>query len=84
MTAPATCPGGARPTGGPLLLYLQGASLAAAPESDRDALQARESAANALAKAGMRADARAVYEWLARNAADMMIRDRALRALSRL
>jgi len=27
VTAPATCPGGAAPTGGPLLLYLQGAGL---------------------------------------------------------
>jgi hypothetical protein len=27
VTAPATCPGGATPTGGPLLLYLQGAGL---------------------------------------------------------
>jgi tetratricopeptide (TPR) repeat protein len=64
--------------------YLQGASLAAAPESDRDALQAREAAANALAKAGMLADARAVYEWLARNASDRVMRDRAVRALGNL
>jgi len=61
--------------------YLTVAALSAAPETDREALKARESGAINLAKAGMLDDARATYQWLARNAKDPAIRENAGRAL---
>jgi len=63
--------------------FLQAALSMAAPGS-HEALQAREAAAQALLKAGLRADARAVYEWLSRNAKHQGIRDSASRALRAL
>ena len=61
--------------------YLQAAVAAAAPDSDREALRAREAAAGNLLRSGLRDDARAVYEWLARNARDAGIKDAATRML---
>jgi hypothetical protein len=61
--------------------YLQAASAAAAQDSDREALRAREAAAVNLLRAGLRDDARAVYEWLARNAKDAAIKDAAAHTL---
>lgn len=60
------------------------AVLSPAPETEREALRARESAALNLARAGMLEDARAVYQWLARNAKDAGIRENAARALKNL
>lgn len=63
--------------------FLQAALSMVAPES-REALQARQAAAQALLKAGLRDDARAVYEWLSRNGKDPGVRDSASRALRAL
>ena len=64
--------------------YLNAAAVVAVPEADREGLRAREAAAISLAKAGLREDARSVYEWLARNAKDAGIRDAAIRMLRTL
>ena len=55
--------------------YLSAAAGAAAPESDRDALRARQDAARVLLHAGLRQDARTIYAWLARNAKDAAVRE---------
>ena len=61
--------------------YLSVAALYAAPEADRESLRARELGALNLAKAGLRDDARATYQWLATNAKDPAIRESATRTL---
>ena len=63
--------------------FLQAASTMTTPES-REALQAREAAAQALLRAGLRDDARALYERLARDAKDQGVRESAARALRAL
>jgi hypothetical protein len=60
--------------------YLDAALAAPAPEAEREALRARESAAANLLKAGLREDARGIYDWLARNAKDGAVRESAARA----
>jgi hypothetical protein len=64
--------------------YLLAAASAKDPRADAAALAARESAAVSLLRAGLRADARAVFEWLARNARAAETRQAAERRLSRL
>jgi hypothetical protein len=64
--------------------YLLAAAAAKDPQADPAALAAREAAAVNLLRAGLRADARAVFEWLARNARSSETRQAASRRLSRL
>lgn len=64
--------------------YLLAAVAAKDPQGDPAALAAREAAARNLLRAGLRADARAVFEWLARNARSSETRQAAQRRLSRL
>lgn len=61
--------------------FLHAAALAENPQADREALRARESGAVNLARAGLTADARETFRWLAAHAQDASIRERALRAL---
>lgn len=61
--------------------YLEIGTASAGSESDREALRAREAAAVNLVRAGLREDARGVYEWLARNAKDAAVRESAARVL---
>lgn len=64
--------------------YLDAAVSVPAAEADRDALRAREAAAENLLKAGLREDARGVYDWLARHAKEAGVRESAARALRTL
>jgi hypothetical protein len=64
--------------------YLQVATAAVNADADRDALRMRELAALNLAKAGMREDARSIYQWLANVSKDPAVRDNAVRALRNL
>jgi hypothetical protein len=64
--------------------YLLAAASAKDPQADAAALAAREAAAVSLLRAGLRADARAVFEWLAHNARAAETRQAASRRLSRL
>ncbi|MGH8664783.1 MAG: hypothetical protein ACREUX_11000 [Burkholderiales bacterium] len=60
------------------------AAVSAKDPHDPAALAAREAAAANLLRAGLRADARAVFEWIARNARSADARQAAERRLSRL
>jgi hypothetical protein len=64
--------------------YLLAASAAKEPKTDPSALAAREAAAIQLLRAGLRDDARAVLQWLARNAGPAAAKQAAERRLSRL
>ncbi|MCC6531856.1 MAG: hypothetical protein IT531_04840 [Burkholderiales bacterium] len=64
--------------------YLQAATLSPAQESDRAALAARAAAAANLVRAGLRADARALYQWLVQHAKDAAIKEAAAQALKSL
>jgi len=63
--------------------FVEAAITSTSPESDPSALRLREAAAANLARAGLRDDARALYEWLAKNAKDAAVRDQAVRELRR-
>jgi hypothetical protein len=56
----------------------------AMPETEVGASRAREAAAVNLLRAGLKDDARAQYQWLARNARDAAVRESAARELARL
>jgi hypothetical protein len=64
-------------------MYLEAAALADPPPAGAVALDARLRAARALAAAGLRRDARAQMEWVARHARDKALQDMARRELQR-